>query len=194
MVQEREAAGFAAQRALAEAGEPNRVVVGLWIEFRHHAEALGDAEVVHEVHYPLAVLFYRSEAFHRESAHHLSNLEQTAGEEPLREVVRGGEQMEILCRNRLHHLLKLRQIMRPGDFGARVRVGDHKVSEAEMLTYIFFQFIGQSLGGFLKETDSERFGHFSDALLRRLHQEGHLGIVLADVLAKIHTGVQLFIL
>ena len=84
--------------------------------------------------------------------------------------------------------------MRPGDFSARLRVGHHEIAEAEMLADVLLKFVCQSLRGLLKEAHSERLCDFAYALLRRLHQERHLGVIFPDMLAKVHAGIQFLIL
>ena len=55
VVEEGQAAGLSAHRALAEPREPYRAVVGCRVEAGHHAEALVDAVVAYGLHEVVAV-------------------------------------------------------------------------------------------------------------------------------------------
>ena len=191
MVQERQAAGLAAQRAFAQAGEPDGVVVGLGVEAGDDAEALADAVVADHPEVHLADVGDVVIGVDADGAEQVADGEDTAAVEPAGDVVLLGENAEGPVGHRGHDLLEFVEVLGTGGLQAGVGVGHDEVAEAEFAADVFGDVVGEGLGAFAGEADAELFGHGAHAGLRGLHQEGHRGVLAADEPAEVDARVDL---
>ena len=72
-------------------------------------------------------------------------------------------------------------------------VGHHEVAEAELASDVLPELVDEGLGAFHQESRPKAFGHAAHAFLRGLHQDGHLGYLPADELAKFDAGIQFLV-
>ena len=188
MVQEGQAAGFAANGALSQAGEPDGVVIGSRVEAGHYAQTL---------FYPVFV-DARDGAF-PEGFRALkggilkgvSFLEDTPGQQPAGHVILAPEFLQLAFRQAGDEFLRPLQVVCACALTPLGVRGD-KIAKAKLPANVLRQLMGERLGAFHQETGPEAFRHRAHALLRALHEDGHLGEFPADHFAKVHTRIQLF--
>ena len=123
----------------------------------------------------------------------VSDLEQAAGQQPAGDVVLGGQAVEVLVRDGGEDALGPVQVAGAGGFLAGLGIGDDEVAEAEFPADEFRQVVVEGLGPLDEEAGLQGFGHRAHAFLRGLHQDGHLGVVLADHPAQVDARVQLLL-
>ena len=69
-------------------------------------------------------------------------------------------------------------------------VGDDEVAESELALDVVADLLREGLGFLHDEAYVQLLGHLAHALLRRLHQDGHAAVVLADEVAEVHADVR----
>ena len=193
-VHEGQAARLAAQRPLADAGEGHRVGVGLWVEAGDDPLPEQRAVVLDEVDDGAAVRFARGEVALVVAADGGRQREQTARVEPLGEVVLRGVVLEGVVGDGGNHLLHLLQVAGAADDGPRGGVLEDEVAEGELPGDVFVQLREQRLGVLGDEAHAQLAGNLLEFGLRRLQQDGHQRVVLADVTAEVDAGVALLAL
>ena len=123
----------------------------------------------------------------------VSDVEQAAGQQPPGDVVLGGQAVEVLVRDGGEDALGPVQVAGAGGLLAGLGVGDDEVAEAEFPADELRQVVVEGLGALDEEAGLQGLGHRPHALLRGLHQDGHLGVVLADHPAQVDARVQLLL-
>ena len=123
----------------------------------------------------------------------VADLEQAAGQQPAGDVVLGGQAVEVLVRDGGEDALGPVQVAGAGGLLAGHGIGDDEVAETEFPADEFRQVVVEGLGPLDEEAGLQGFGHRPHAFLRGLHQDGHLGVVLADHPAQVDARVQLLL-
>ena len=186
VVEERKAAAFSADGALADAGEPDGVVEGVGVEAGNHAQALAHTVFVDALHGRAAVQVHVLEVGVLDGH---AFLEQASGQHPAGNVVLALEALELFFGETGDDFLRSLEVVGAGK-DLPLFVQGHEVSEAEFPADELGQVVGEGLGALHQEAGVEFLGHASHALLGALHEDGHLGQVFADHLAQVYAGVQ----
>ncbi len=189
MVQESQSPTFSAQRPFAVSSKPNRVVVGVGMVLRHHAERLVNAVVVNRFYVNGAYVLYVAVVFDFQRTDPFPDLEQPAGEQPLTQIVVVRQPTERLCRYGRNDMFKAFEVVGACYLLTGLRVYGHKVAEAELPPDVFTQLLGQGLRLFHNEPHPQLLGDGAHRLLRRLQQERHGGIVLAYEPAEVNPRI-----
>ena len=189
VVQEGETPGFSAQRTVAQAGEPDGVVVGGGVETGHDPEALAHAVVVQHPEVELAYLAEVGLVVDVDVAERVADAEQTAAVEPARDIVPACEIAQGLVGHGLDQTFELVEIAGAGCLLPGQRVGDYEVAERELAGDVFAELVDQGLGRLAHETHPELLRHRPHALLRGLQQVRQRGVVGLDEPAEIDAGV-----
>ena len=187
MVQERQAAGLAAEGTVAGPGEPDGVVEGRRVESGDDAERLVDAVVVD------GVAGGAADGLHvlaLERPDPLADGKEAARKAPLGQVILPDHRLQDLLREHLQDLFRPVQVVGTVEFGAGRRVGHDKVAETEFAADVLGYLVGEGLGAFHRESAAQGAGGLPHAFLGGLHEDRHLRGFLADEVDEVHAGVE----
>ncbi len=190
LVQEGQAAGLAAQGAVPEAGKADGVVVALGLEAGHDAESLGHPVVSDGADGGRPALRLVVEAALLDA---VANLEEAAGEEPAGDIVLGRQPGQVGIRKGGDDALGAVQVAGAGDFLPGLGIRHYEIAESEFPADEIRQVVREGFGTLHEETRLEGRSDGPHAFLGGLHEDGHLGIVLADHPAQVDAGVQLLL-
>ena len=101
--------------------------------------------------------------------------------------------VEYIFGDGVHDPLQTAQIFGSGNLVARIGVCKHEVAEGKFPTDILAEFVNQRFGVFDDESHAETLCHGTHALLRRLHQKRHRGIIPPNEVAEVDTRIQLLV-
>ena len=122
--------------------------------------------------------------------HRSSDREQTAGKQPLTEVVIITQPSECSRRYGGDDTLKPFQITGSVNLLARTRIARNEISEPELPLDVLAHLLRQGLGTLDDESHLQLIGRRAHGRLRTLHKERHGRVILANQLAQVHTRIQ----
>ena len=175
-VDESQAASFASERPLTDAGKVGIVVETVLTEYRHDTAVLHLAIFDYQVEEQLT--HARSVAYVAEAMllDHLGYGEHSAGIEPARYVVERGMPVQSLGRYVKYGFLKLFQIVDAAYLLAGLGVAHHKVAETELIDYGLAEIHREFLGVLVNERASHRPDIVDVLRFGAFDYEGQIGV------------------
>ena len=186
VAQEGQSAGLAAQRAFAQTGKANSVVVSVGIETGHHSESLSHTVVVNTAHYIFA---QRRRIRINRVFDLLANGEDAPCKQPAGNIVLGLKCRKIVVGNRGYNVFRPLEVGGPRNL-VQILIRHHKIAETEFPADVLAKLMGKHLGLLMEESGAQSLSHAAHALLRGLHEYRHLGNLAANLAAEVNTGIQ----
>ena len=186
VAQEGQSAGLAAQRAFAQAGKANCVVVSVGIETGNHSEALPHTVVVDTAHYIFA---QRRRIRINRVLDLLANGKDAPCKQPAGNIVLGLKSRKIVVGNRGYNVFRPLQVGSSCNL-VQILIRHYKIAETEFPADVLAKLMGKHLGLLVEEPGPQSLSHAAHALLRGLHEYRHLGNLAANLAAEVNTGIQ----
>ena len=194
VVQKGEAARLAAQGALADAGEPDGVVVRSGIETCDYAEPLADAVVADHPEIHLTHVRHILVGMDADRAEKVPDGKNTAAIEPAGDVVLVGQLPQGAVGHPGDHLLELIEVAGTRGDTTGLGIGHDEIAETELPADVFRHLLREGLGALVYKAHPQLLGHRPHAFLRGLHQERHRRVLMPHQTAEVDAGVDLLLL
>ena len=188
VVDEGQSAPLAAEAAVADAGEVGVLVEPLPLEYRHHALVLHPAVCHDGIQYYLPVCVHVLQAVPRDVLQELGDGEQGAACQPAAHVVVADVVEQALSGHRHDVVLQVLEVVQPYHLLHRVGVAEDEVAEAEELQHEVPEVEVHLLRVLVYEMCLALACQFLAVALRRVHDEGDVGVVAAYRAEQLEAG------